>query len=136
MSTAMVAQPTSFRIPSPVYWIATILIALNFAFGGVTALLGVPASTEVFTRLGYPVYFGNYLAIWQLLAAAALLIPARPRFLREWAYAGLVFDVISALYSLVSIKSPVLQMAPALFIFALLIVSYCGWRQRQSVVEI
>jgi hypothetical protein len=35
------------------YWIPTTLIALNWTFGGVTALLRTASSVEVFSRLGY-----------------------------------------------------------------------------------
>ncbi len=128
------AEPKRWRIPSAAYWTVTILAVLNFLFGGIATLLGVPASTEVFVRLGYPAYFPAYLAIWQLLAVVALLVPG-PRVLREWAYAGLVFDTLSAMYSLGVTGSRFLQMLPALVVLGLLIVSYCGWRQRQRVIE-
>jgi len=134
MTSDASAQPNRRRIPAAAYWIVTILVALNFLFGSVTALLGVPASTEVFVRLGYPGYFGTYLAIWQLLAVVALLVPG-PRMLREWAYAGLVLDTLSALYSLGATGSPSVQLIPALFALGLVIVSYCGWRQRQVEVR-
>lgn len=117
------------------YWTVTILVALDFASGGVASLLGVPASTEVFARLGYPGYFGNYLAVWQLLAVAALLVPG-PRVLREWAYAGLALDAISAMYSLSVTGRPFGQILPALFSLGLVIVSYCGWRQRLFAINI
>jgi hypothetical protein len=106
------------------------LVALNFLFGAISSLLKMPASTEVFVRLGYPGYFVNYLSVWQLLAVAALLIPC-PRILREWAYAGLMFDVISAMYSLGATGSPLGHQLPALVVLVLVAVSYCGWRQRR-----
>lgn len=135
MTTVAPTKPGRRRIPAAAYRVVTILLALNFLFGSVTALLGVPASTEVFARLGYPGYFGSYLAVWQLLAVVALLIPG-PRVLREWAYAGLAFDTLAALYSLGATGSPFGQLLPALFAFGLVVVSYCGWRQRQRVVTV
>jgi hypothetical protein len=133
MTTDAFAKPNRRHISSLAYWIITTLVALNFLFGGITTLLGVRTSTEVFVRLGYPGYFGAYLAVWQLLAVVALLVPG-PQVLREWAYAGLVLDTLSATYSLGVTGSPVVEMLPALVVFGLTIISYCGWRQRLRVV--
>lgn len=134
MITETFSKSDRRRIPGAVYWTVTILVAMNFAAGGATVLLGVPASTEVFVRLGYPGYFGTYLAVWQLLAVAAILIPV-PRVLREWAYAGLMFDTLSAAYSLSATASPFVQMLPALFVLVLVTASYCSWRQRHFGIE-
>jgi len=128
MRTDTLTNPNP-RLHAAFYWTVTILVALDFASGGLTSLLGVTASTEVIARLGYPNYFGTYLAVWQLLAVAALLFPG-PRVLREWAYAGLALDAISAMYSLGVTGSPFVQMLPALFSLGLVVASYCGWRQR------
>jgi uncharacterized membrane protein YphA (DoxX/SURF4 family) len=49
--------------------------------------------------LGYPPYFLVILGIWKLLGAVALLIPGFPR-LKEWAYAGVLFDLTGAVASL------------------------------------
>lgn len=133
MTTHASVTPNRRYIPSLAYWTVTIVVALNFLFGGITTLLGVPASTEVFFRLGYPGYFGTYLVVWQLLAVIVLLVPG-PRVLREWAYAGLVLDTISAIYSLGVTGSRFVHMLPALVVLGFTIISYCGWRQRQGVV--
>jgi len=49
-------------------------------------------------RLGYPLYFLVSLGIWKLLGAVALIIPGFPR-LKEWAYAGVFFDLTGAVSS-------------------------------------
>ena len=45
--------------------------------------------------LGYPVYFLTLLGVWKVLGAIALLVPGLPR-LKEWAYAGIVFNMTGA----------------------------------------
>ncbi|HVU35169.1 MAG TPA: DoxX family protein [Opitutaceae bacterium] len=130
MTTLALPKPGRRRMPAGVYWAVTILLAFDFGFGGLSSLLGVPAAKEVFSRLGYPGYFERYLALWELLGVAALLIPG-PRRLREWAYAGLAFDAISAVYSLHAIGSPLVQLLPALITLGLLLASYAGWQQRE-----
>jgi uncharacterized membrane protein YphA (DoxX/SURF4 family) len=45
--------------------------------------------------LGYPMYFFAILGIWKVLGAIAVLVPGYPR-LKEWAYAGIFFDLTGA----------------------------------------
>lgn len=80
------------------YWLTTALVALLFLAGGVTDVLGGPQITEGMQHLGYPPYFAAMLGVWKVLGALAVLAPGLPR-LKEWAYAGFVFDLISAAWS-------------------------------------
>ena len=50
------------------------------------------------TRLGYPVYFARILGVWEVLAGIALLVPRFAR-LKEWAYAGIFFNMTGAAVS-------------------------------------
>lgn len=67
--------------------------------GGVWDILRVPQVRELIERLGYPSYFLLILGTWKLLGAVALVIPKCPR-LKEWAYAGVLFDLTGAVASL------------------------------------
>jgi hypothetical protein len=77
------------------YWVATLLVAFAFGSGGAADVMRIPAVVEGMTHLGYPVYFCVILGVWKMLGALALLIPGTPR-LKEWAYAGTVFDLTGA----------------------------------------
>ncbi|HMG21985.1 MAG TPA: DoxX family protein [Kofleriaceae bacterium] len=81
-----------------VYWVTTGLVAASMASGGVTHVLRVPASVEAFVYLGYPLHFVTLLGIWKILGALALLAPRLPR-LKEWAYAGITFDLTGAAFA-------------------------------------
>jgi uncharacterized membrane protein YphA (DoxX/SURF4 family) len=81
------------------YWITTTLVVFELALGGVWDILRVPQTRGLIERLGYPVYFLVILGIWKLLGAVALVIPRFPR-LKEWAYAGVIFDLTGAVASL------------------------------------
>ena len=84
------------------YWATTAAIALETLAGGVTDLIhgreilvaGQPV-VEVVTHLGYPVYVLTILGVWKLLGGIVLLIPRFPR-LKEWAYAGIFFELTGA----------------------------------------
>ena len=113
------------------YWIPTALVALLWSGGAVGTLMGSAASLEVFRALGYPPYFAKILACAQLLGVASVLLPV-PRALREWAYAGLTFDVTCAILSIAATSGP-----PEHFVFpsiglCVVLASYRGWRARPA----
>ena len=83
------------------YWVTTVLVAFELAMGGVWDVLRVPQVRWLIERLGYPPYFLVILGIWKLLGAVALVIPRFPR-LKEWAYAGVLFDLTGAVASLLA----------------------------------
>ena len=77
------------------YWITTILVALPIGSGGVVQLAFLGDSTPGTVLLGYPLYFFHILGFWKVLGAIAILVPRFPR-LKEWAYAGIIFDLTGA----------------------------------------
>lgn len=80
------------------YWVTTALIVAELILGGVWDVLRVPQVRGVVDRLGYPAYFLVILGVWKLLGAVALLVPRFPR-LKEWTYAGVVFNSTGAIAS-------------------------------------
>jgi uncharacterized membrane protein YphA (DoxX/SURF4 family) len=82
-----------------VYWVTTALVVFELTMGGAWDVLRVPQVRGLIERLGYPPYFLVILGIWKLLGAVALVIPGFPR-LKEWAYAGVLFDLTGAVASL------------------------------------
>jgi hypothetical protein len=83
------------------YWVSTALVVFELALGGVWDILRVPQVRVLIERLGYPLYFLVILGSWKLLGAVALVIPRFPR-LKEWAYAGVLFDLTGAVASLLA----------------------------------
>ena len=83
------------------YWVTTALVIFELVLGGIWDILRVPQARDLIERLGYPPYFLVILGIWKLLGAVALVIPGFPR-LKEWAYAGVIFDLTGAVASLVA----------------------------------
>ena len=87
------------------YWVTTVLTAFLIGSGGIVQVLRTPDAVEGIARLGFPVYFIVLLGIWKTLGAAAILAPRLPR-LKEWAYAGIVFDLTGAAVSHAASGSP------------------------------
>src|SRR3569833_1210576 len=80
------------------YWVATIATALLFAVPGAALLANVPHFSNEMARLGYPAYFLSMFGALKMIGAVAVLAP-RLRRLKEWAYAGMIFDVVFAAVS-------------------------------------
>lgn len=115
--------------PSALYWVSTILVASILGCAGVLLLFRLDGSMKVIHHLGYPAYFATLLGLTRLMGAAALLLPV-PKGLREWAYAGLTFDIIIVIFSILSSHIPAIAIVqPALVLIALQ-TSYLSWRKR------
>jgi hypothetical protein len=78
------------------YWTTTILVAFFIGGGGLAQMWQYHANPHgVVPLLGYPLYFFGILGFWKFLGAVAILVPRYPR-LKEWAYAGIFFDLTGA----------------------------------------
>ena len=78
------------------YWFTTVSVAMPIGSGGVGQMMQFRAHPHgVVPVLGYPMYFFAILGIWKVLGAIAILVPRFPR-LKEWAYAGIFFDLTGA----------------------------------------
>src|SRR5689334_6754448 len=87
------------------YRVSTAITAFVLLSGGVTYLLGAGWAVAGVTALGYPAYLVTILGVWKVLGAVAITLPGYPR-LKEWAYAGIVFDLSGATVSHLVSGSP------------------------------
>jgi hypothetical protein len=78
------------------YWTTTGLVAFFIGGGGASQIWQYKVNSRgVVPLLGYPMYFFAILGFWKVLGAIAILAPRFPR-LKEWAYAGIFFDLTGA----------------------------------------
>lgn len=105
------------------YWVTTVAIALLIGSGGIMQCLKTRDSVDGIVKLGYPVYFVVLLGAWKILGALAIVVPRFPR-LKEWAYAGIVFDLTGASVSHAAMGSPVGNVVAPLVFTALALVSW------------
>ena len=111
------------------YWTTTALIALETLVGGFvdlthgrTGVVSGPFVVDVLGGLGYPVYVLWILGIWKILGAVTLIVPGFLR-LKEWAYAGIVFELSGAAASLTACGRTA-DLAPPLFLLSLALASW------------
>ena len=84
------------KAKSILYWTMTILVAFPIGSGGATQIWQYQANPHgVVPVLGYPMYFFAILGVWKVNGAIAILVPRFP-LLKEWAYAGIFFDLTGA----------------------------------------
>src|SRR5215212_11317403 len=88
------------------YWIFTSLFACMMLFSAIPDVLSNPLAVQgMHDGLGYPLYFIPFIGVAKVLGVIAILIPGFPR-IKEWAYAGLVFDLVGATYSIIAAGKP------------------------------
>lgn len=113
-----------------VYWSVTGLFCLLMIFSAIPDIMQVPQAVQmIHDHLGYPTYFLPYIGVAKLLGAITILQPKFPR-LKEWAFAGIAFDLISAMYSSAAVGDPVVQWAPITIGLVLLAAAYTLHHRR------
>jgi uncharacterized membrane protein YphA (DoxX/SURF4 family) len=88
----------SNKIQTTAYWTTTGLTAVPLVATGIVDILAPPDAVAFLAHLGYPAYFAAIIGVWKVLGGIALLAPRLPR-LKEWAYAGIFFDLSGAAIS-------------------------------------
>ena len=116
------------------YWIFTGLFAAAMLSTCIPSEEGTKFITET---LGFPAYFVRYIAAAKVLGVIAILIPGFPT-VKEWAYAGLFFDLVSVAYAFYSINALASGGLFLLVFFALGITSYFFYRKmlRETSVTV
>lgn len=115
------------------YWTFTGLFALAMLLSGIQNMLLTPESVAILSHLGYPNYIIPFLGVAKVLGATAIMVPGFPR-LKEWAYAGLFFDLVGATYSAIMTDGLQPPMAGMLIFFGLFALSYIYYHKRQRTL--
>ena len=107
------------------FWIATVFIVLWEGLMPLGTLLFAPQYINAGTKpLGYPDYFAYALIICKLLGVLAIAVPQVPTKLKEWAYAGLTFNLIFAFISHACVDKNAAFMLMPILVLGVLAVSY------------
>ena len=115
------------------YWVFTILFAALMIF---SAAGGIQPNADTIKMmhdgLGYPIYFIQFISIAKLLGSITILIPGLYR-VKEWAYAGLFFDLAGAIYSGVASYGKFDPMMLAMLVWVIPgILSYYYWHKKMN----
>jgi hypothetical protein len=119
-----------------VMWMFTGALSALMLLSALPDLLQHPEAAAVFHRLGYPAYLLPFLGTAKILGVLVVVAPGVVR-LKEWAFAGLTFDLLGALYSHLAIGDPPGVWMPALIGLVLISGAYASLhfaRERLAVV--
>ena len=110
------------------YWLVTAVVAGECAIGGALDLLKAPPFYPVLIGLGYPGYLAAIMGTAKVIAAVILLAPRLPR-LKEWAYAGVMINMIGAAASHLAMHQAATTLIAPVMFAALALLSW-AWRPR------
>ena len=110
------------RVKNIGYWLTTGLVVFCMT-GGFFELVGVKMTVDGITKLGYPAYIIPALGLGKVLAICALLWPGLPR-VKEWAYAGIFFNMIGAVVSHVAQHDAAWSIVVTITIAAITLASW------------
>jgi hypothetical protein len=110
-------------------WTITGLMAGLMLLSAVPDVLRAAGAVTVFRHLGYPPYLLLFLGTAKILGVSAVLAPGLST-LKEWAFAGLTFDLTGALYSHLSVGDAANVWMPAAVGLGLMAGSYIAYRTR------
>ena len=120
------------RTTNVIYWISTIVFAALMIFSASGGLQpSKPAIQLIHDSLGYPVYFIPFISIAKLIGSIVILIPRLNRSIKEWAYAGLFFDLAGAIYSGIASTGKFDPLMLTMLIWIVPgVVSYYSWHKK------
>ena len=113
------------------YWVFTGLFSAMMLGSAIPDIINSPIAVQgMHNELGNPLYFIPFIGAAKVLGVLAVLLPISPR-VKEWAYAGLVFDLIGATFSIIAIgKSDWIFMLLPIF---LAIGSYVFYHKKRTL---
>jgi len=116
-----------------IFWTSTLILVLWEGLMPLCTLLFAPQYFNVGTQaLGYPDYFAYALMVCKILGVFAIAYPNTPVLLKEWAYAGLTFNLLFAFISHACVDQNLGYMLMPLFFLAILAVSYLYNRKLRA----
>jgi hypothetical protein len=114
-----------------VYWISTIIFSALMVFSSISGVKPTEQAIQlIHESLGYPIYFIQFISIAKLLGVIIILIPGLGR-IKDWAYAGLFFDLTGAIYSGIAVSGKFDPLILTMLLWIIPgVVSYYCWRKK------
>jgi hypothetical protein len=117
------------------YWVTTALFAAFMIFSAISNIHMEVEAVNMITGMGFPAYFIPYIGWAKVLGSVAILLPFLPRNVKEWAYAGLFFDLASAFYAIVVTEGFSVPLLFFVVIIGFLFLSYYFWYRKMGWIS-
>ena len=121
MSAGPAPDPTRRR--RVIYWVTTAVVVAECLVGGAADVLRLDPFFPLLTQLGYPAYLATILGTAKILAGLIVAAPRLPR-LKEWAYAGILINMLGAAASYLATGGAAADYIPPLSFAALALTSW------------
>ncbi|WP_183561053.1 DoxX family protein [Mucilaginibacter sp. SP1R1] len=118
----------TLKTKQTIYWTGVALTSLWFGTSGFCELTKNAIVWDITLKLGYPAYFIYVLGVAKLVGIAVLLIPDKLLRLKEWVFAGVLFDIIFAFCSKLNVIGAAATV-DAIIAFVMVIVTYTMFRK-------
>ena len=116
------------------YWIFTILFSGLMIYSSIDSIMVNEKARNLITgMLKYPEYFIPFTGWAKLIGAIIILIPGL-RTIKEWAYAGLFFDLLAVIYSGIALAKGHVDPMMAMMLIWIVpgILSYIFWKKKMK----
>lgn len=115
------------------YWLSTGLVLFFLLPGSIMNIMQTPDWVAVFNDLGYPTYLLPFLGVAKLAGCIVIVLPQFKR-LKEWAYAGIFFDLVGAVYSGLMVSGFDPAMSIMFVAIAAVLTSYWLWLKKSGQI--
>jgi hypothetical protein len=113
------------------YWVFTGLFAAAMLFSSIGNVMVDDNSVQLITdMLHFPKYMIPFLGVAKIIGVIGILVPVLPRWIKEWSYAGLFFDLAGATYAIISVAGFHVQQLGMLMFFIPGIFSYIYFHKK------
>ena len=116
------------------YWIFTGLFGAMMLASAIPDILVQPMAVNGFKEIGMPASMVPFLGWAKLLGVIAILVPGFPR-IKEWAYAGLVFDLLGATYLVAASGKPLAYWIPMVIMLGIAAASYTFYHKKRKAAS-
>src|SRR6266436_3867896 len=131
-ATIQRSAPISMKKDAIIYWTTTGIISAIMLLSAYYFCFSAEVK-DAFTHLGLPNYLRVELTVAKTLGGLALLIPAVPTRIKEFAYFGIAITVASAIIAHAASGDGISHVVDPLIIFGILIVSYVYHHKRHPL---
>jgi len=115
-----------------IYWTTTGIVAAIMTWSAVNFSFN-EQMRGAFAHLGLPDWFRIELSVAKLLGVVALIVPATPARLKEFAYFGFALTIVSACVAHISSGDGILRGLEPLVFLGFLAISYLYYHKGKEV---
>ena len=125
----------ALKIKKIIYWTGVSLIAACFLTLGILQITKNPVAHSLYISSGYPAHFILLLGCFNIAGVVVLLMPPDINWIKEWAFAGFIFEVTFAFAAACSGNYSKICVV-AVLTFTIIVTTYIMFREINPLIEV